>query len=123
MISLTELDQELKNDALFMILTAREVVKTPDNIIPPKVTPVIEEFNDVFPEDLLNKLPLMRDIQHTIDLVPRSSLSHLPHYRMNLIEHAELKRQVDKLVKKSFIRESISPCTVPALLIPKKDGS
>ena len=45
-----------------MILMAREVVKTPDSTIPPEVTPVIEEFSDVFSEDLLNNLPPMRDI-------------------------------------------------------------
>ena len=53
-----------------MILAAREVVKTPDSLIPLEVTPVIEEFSDAFLEDLPNKLPLMHDIQHVINLVP-----------------------------------------------------
>jgi len=42
---------------------------------------------------------------------------------MNLAQHTELKRQVDELLCKGFIKESLSLCAVPALLIPMKDGS
>ena len=69
LISVTEFDQELKNDAPCMILTAREVVWMLASIILSEVTPMIEEFSDIFPEDLPNKLPPIHDIQHAIDLV------------------------------------------------------
>jgi len=39
---------------------------------------------------------------------------------MNSTEHAELKRQVNELVDKSFIRENMSSCAVTVLLTSKK---
>ena len=42
---------------------------------------------------------------------------------MNPIEHAELKQQVNELVDEGFIRDSMCPCVVLTLLMPKQDGS
>ena len=63
---------------------------------------LLKEFSGVFPEELQNELPLMRDVQHAIDLVPGATLPNLPHYRLNPIEHDELRRQIEDLMKKRF---------------------
>jgi hypothetical protein len=60
--------------------------------VPAEITPLVEEFRDIMPDDLPNGLPSMRVVQHAIDFVPGSSLPNLPAYRMNPSEHAELLR-------------------------------
>ena len=89
----------------------------------PDVSCLIDEFNDVMPDKLPDGLPPLRDIQHAIDLVPRSQLPNIPFYRINPIERAELNRQIEGLLEKGFVGHSLSPCIVPILLITKKDGS
>ena len=42
---------------------------------------------------------------------------------MNSQETQEIQRQVNDLLSKGLIRDSLSPCVVSALLVPKKDGS
>jgi len=44
-------------------------------------------------------------------------------YRLPALENAEIKKQVQELLEKGFIRPSTSPCGSPIILVRKKDGS
>ncbi|RVW23299.1 Retrovirus-related Pol polyprotein from transposon 297 [Vitis vinifera] len=97
-----------------------EEFKEHDKEYPANVRKILDDFSDLWPIELPNQLPPMRDVQHAIDLIPGASLPNLPAYEMNPTEHAELKRQVDELLTKGFICENLSPCGVPALLTPRR---
>nr|KAJ0212617.1 hypothetical protein LSAT_V11C400209730 [Lactuca sativa] len=81
------------------------------------------EFHDVFPANLPPGLPPIRDIEHQINLIREASLPNKAAYRCNLEETKEMQKQINELMKKGYVRESLSPCVVPVLLVPKKDGT
>ncbi|KAK1602548.1 hypothetical protein QYE76_037397 [Lolium multiflorum] len=82
-----------------------------------------EEFGDVFPEEVPAGLPPLRGIEHQIDLIPGASLPNRAPYRTNPEETKEIQKQVQALLDKGYIRISLSPCDVPVILVPKKDGT
>ena len=77
----------------------------------------------MFPKEMPIGLPPKRGIEHQIDFVPRAPIPNRPAYRSNPEETKELQRQVDELMEKGYVHESMSPCVVPVLLVAKKDGT
>ncbi|KAH9657950.1 hypothetical protein KPL70_023287 [Citrus sinensis] len=94
-----------------------------DNIFHTRCHIKDKDFDDVFPNEVPNGLPPIRGIEHQIDLVPGATIPNRPAYRSNPEETKELQRQVEELLAKGYVRESMSPCAVPVLLVPKKDGT
>ncbi|XP_060183112.1 uncharacterized protein LOC132613073 [Lycium barbarum] len=84
---------------------------------------LLQDFVDVFPEEMPSGLPPLRGIEHQIDFVPGSQILNKPAYRCNPEDTKELQRQVDELLSKGLVRNSLSSCAVPVILVPKKDGT
>ncbi|XP_059295621.1 uncharacterized protein LOC132048956 [Lycium ferocissimum] len=91
--------------------------------LPSSVSSLLQEYNDLFLEEIPNGLPLLRGIEHQIDFVPVSQIPNKLAYRSNPEETKELQRQVEELREKGLVKEILSPCAVLVILIPKKDGT
>ena len=97
-------------------------LEEPDIPLPthPLAVSLLQMFAHVFPDEIPAGLPPKRDIQHHIDFVPGAVLPNKPAYRMNPKDTDEIQRQVEELVSKGLVRESLSPCAVPALFGTKE---
>jgi len=69
---------------------------------------VVSEYPDVFPDELPG-IPPERDVEFTIELVPGTGPIAKAPYRMAPAEMQELRKQLDDMIEKDFIRPSSSP--------------
>ena len=108
---------------LYLLICKNYVLTTNtfDNFeLPSSVKTLLQEFEEVFPSSVPSRLPPLRGIEHQIDLVPGASLPNRPAYRSNPQETKEIQRQVEELIGKGWLRDSMSPCAVPVILVQKK---
>ncbi|KAL0554351.1 hypothetical protein IC582_008270 [Cucumis melo] len=97
------------------------IVDTREQEVSMSFEPVVREYPDVFPEELLG-LPPPREIDFAIELEPDTAPISRAPYRMAPAELKELKVQLQELLDKGFIRPSVSPWGAPVLFVKKKDG-
>jgi hypothetical protein len=84
--------------------------------------PVVNEFPDVFPEELPG-MPPDQDIEFVVELKPGTAPIYKTPFRMTIPELAELKEHIRELLEKRFIHPSSSPWGAPVIFVPKKDGT
>ncbi|GBG62047.1 hypothetical protein CBR_g28523 [Chara braunii] len=90
-----------------------------DSSTDPTIAKLPEEFKD------LTESPtgvVWRLIQHRIEIEPGSRTPKGAVYRMSPKELEELRKQLDELLEKGWIRPSSSPFGAPVLFVPKKEG-
>ncbi|KAI3754418.1 hypothetical protein L1987_54201 [Smallanthus sonchifolius] len=84
--------------------------------------PVVAKFPDIFPDELAG-IPPEREVEFRINLVPGTTPIAKAPFRLAPNEMAELKKQLDELLEKGFIRPRSSPWGAPVLFVKNKDGS
>jgi hypothetical protein len=86
------------------------------------VVPVVNEFPDVFPDEL-SGMPPDRDIEFVIELMPSTVPIFKTPYRMTTPELAESEEHIKELLEKGFICPTSSPWGAPIIFVLKKDGT
>ncbi|QRW26599.1 Retrotransposable element Tf2 protein [Rhizoctonia solani] len=81
------------------------------------------KFARVFGEEEFKVLPLHREYDIAIDLVPDAKLSPGPIYGMTDAESKALKQHIDEELATGKIRPSTSLAGAPVLFVKKADGS
>ena len=87
-----------------------------------EIIKVLSEFPDVFSVDLPG-MPPERKVEFAIELLPGTAPIFKRAYRISGPELVELKKQIDELSEKGYIRPSTSPWAAPVLFVEKKDGT
>ena len=110
--------------ALVKTTTPDAPTLTPTPTLPPDVHDMVHnEFSDVFPDTLPAGLPPDRGDAMKIETDPNADPPFRPVIRLSIAEQDELRKQLDDLLAKKFIKPSTSPYGAPVLFVRKKDGS
>jgi hypothetical protein len=83
---------------------------------------VVSEFPDMFSEELPGMTPKCK-VEFAIDLEPGTTPISKRDYRVSGPELVELKKQIDELLEKCYIRPITLPWAAPVLFMEKKDGT
>ena len=83
---------------------------------------VLTQFADVF-APLPAGLPPARTVDHAITLEPGAKPTWRPTYRKSPAKLQEVRKQLDDLLDKGWIRPSLSPYGAPILFVRKKEGT
>ncbi|MCV6577456.1 MAG: hypothetical protein OIF58_17165, partial [Cohaesibacter sp.] len=87
-----------------------------DQTLPSSIRAVLEEFDDVFPQDLPLGLPPVREgHEFKIDLEDEVPPVHRSLDKMSPLELEEAKKQIESMLEHGFIRPSDSPYGAPVL--------
>ena len=79
----------------------------------PEIKEIVDEFKDVFPDTLPGGLPPDRGDAMKIETDPTADPPFKPVIRLSIAELDELRKQLDELLEKKFIKPSTSPYGAP----------
>ncbi|KAK3031398.1 hypothetical protein RJ639_037396 [Escallonia herrerae] len=98
-ISALLLKKGLKRDeTTYLAMLRWDEIEEVSGPLPKEVKVILNNFEDVMPDELPKKLPPRRAIDHEIELVPGTKPPARAPYRMSQLELAELRKQLTELL-------------------------
>lgn len=89
--------------------------------IPEELQPVQRELQDVFPDQLPDGMPLMRNVKFELQMKPDAVPSSRAPFRLSKVEQEALQEFVEENLRKEWIEVSNSLWVSNIFGIPKKD--
>ncbi|GBG79893.1 hypothetical protein CBR_g30158 [Chara braunii] len=111
--------KERLEEQVFVAYVRPVIEPKEDTPVDPAIAKLLKEFKDLA-ESSSGVVP--RPIQHRIEIEPGSGTPKGAVYRMSPRELEELRKQLDELLEKGWIRLSSCPFGAPVLFVPKKEG-
>ncbi|RDY12236.1 Retrovirus-related Pol polyprotein from transposon 17.6, partial [Mucuna pruriens] len=92
-----EVESVLLAKEKLLVLLYKDVYFTNEfhSSFPCEIDSLLQEFIDVFPDEVLYGLPPLRGIEHQIDLIPSCPIPNRPTYRTNPKETKEIQKRKD----------------------------
>jgi hypothetical protein len=92
------------------------------NEFPVEVQDLLDEFVEIMVDGLPHTLPPIRSISHHIYFILGNFFPNKATYILTPQKNEEVKEQFQELLDKVLIKESLSLCALPSVLILKKGG-
>ena len=103
--------------------TPSETWRSLDKEVTVTIPTALQDFSDVFSEDLAREQPLLKDGEHRIELQPGTEPPYGPIYSLSAEKIENLQKYITENIGNGRIAPSTSPAGFPVLFVPKNDGS
>src|SRR5688500_20233977 len=104
--------REVRNNPyqVLFVLVNKDVLISPNDItsLPSILADLLQDYEDVFPQETPAGLPPIRGIEHQIDLIPGAALPNCTLYRTITEETNDIQKQVQYLLHKGYVHQSLS---------------
>jgi hypothetical protein len=94
-----------------------------EDITDPDLAALLEEFQDIFRDELPDTKPTSRSVEHTITLKEGAQPVKAYQYRLSPLHQEAIQKSITELLRLGHIKPSKSAWQAPLLVIIKKDGT